>query len=145
MRLSTLFQFLGIQVSPAWRLGREMRRRSPRGGDQFYKKHYLRAKGFLLATLSTSILFIFFWIDTVRVLATTKNTSIVAALVCYTAVFGVVTQSSLKTRGTQRQLSENICSEDDLRSRIFGTFFVSCLPASPRIFQHLKNGIIAYF
>ena len=27
-------------------------------------------------------------------------------------------------RGSQRQFSENICSEDDLRSRIFGTFFV---------------------
>ena len=27
-------------------------------------------------------------------------------------------------RGTQRQFSENICSEDDLRSRIFGTFVV---------------------
>ena len=25
-------------------------------------------------------------------------------------------------RGTQRQFSENICSEDDLRFRIFGTF-----------------------
>ena len=40
----------------------------------------------------------------------------------------------------------NICSEDDLRSRIFGTFvvkFLACLP--PRIFEHLKNGIIAYF
>ena len=36
-----------------------------------------------------------------------------------------------KTRGTQRQVSENICSEDDLRSKIFGTFVVrflaSCL------------------
>ena len=35
------------------------------------------------------------------------------------------------TRGTQRQFSENICSEDDLRSRIFGTFvvkFLACLP-----------------
>ena len=34
-------------------------------------------------------------------------------------------------RGTQRQFSENICSEDDLRSRIFGTFvlnFFACLP-----------------
>ena len=34
-------------------------------------------------------------------------------------------------RGTQRQLLENICSEDDLRSRIFGTFvvkFLACLP-----------------
>ena len=34
-------------------------------------------------------------------------------------------------RGTQRQFSENICSEDDLRSRILGTFvvkFLACLP-----------------
>ena len=34
-------------------------------------------------------------------------------------------------RGTQRQSSENICSEDDLRSTIFGTFiivkFLACL------------------
>ena len=33
--------------------------------------------------------------------------------------------------GTQRQFSENICSEDDLRSRIFGTVVVkvfACLP-----------------
>ena len=49
-------------------------------------------------------------------------------------------------RGTQRQFLENICSEDDLRSRIFGTFVVnSCLPASPRIFELPNNGIIAYF
>ena len=27
-------------------------------------------------------------------------------------------------RGTQRQFLENICSEDDLSSRIFGTFVV---------------------
>ena len=76
---------------------------------------------------------------------------------------------------TQRQFSENICSEHDLRSRIFGTFVacqnirfpslfaagcvsretspaakseekrmfsqarISCLPASPRIFEHLKK------
>ena len=36
-----------------------------------------------------------------------------------------------RIRGTQRQFSENICSEDDLRSRIFGTFvvkFLACLP-----------------
>ena len=39
---------------------------------------------------------------------------------------------------------ENICSEDDLRTRIFGTL-VSCLPASPRIFEHLQNGIITHF
>ena len=34
-------------------------------------------------------------------------------------------------RGTQQQFSENICSEDDLRPRIFGTFvvkFLACLP-----------------
>ena len=34
-------------------------------------------------------------------------------------------------RGTLRQFLENICSEDDLRSRIFGTFvvkFLACLP-----------------
>ena len=34
-------------------------------------------------------------------------------------------------RGTQRQFSENICSEDDLRSRIFRIFvvkFLACLP-----------------
>ena len=41
---------------------------------------------------------------------------------------------------------ENICSEDDLRSRIFGTFVVkSCLHASPRIFEQIKNGILAHF
>ena len=42
---------------------------------------------------------------------------------------------------------KNICSEDDLRSRIFETFFckISCLSASPRIFEHVKNGMIAYF
>ena len=36
-------------------------------------------------------------------------------------------------RGTQRQFAENIFSEDDLRSRIFGTLnfvvkFLACLP-----------------
>ena len=34
-------------------------------------------------------------------------------------------------RGTQRQFSENIRSEDDLKSRIFETFvvkFLACLP-----------------
>ena len=32
-------------------------------------------------------------------------------------------------RGTQREFSENICSEDDLRSTIFGTFVVNFLLA----------------
>ena len=42
---------------------------------------------------------------------------------------------------------ENICSEGDLRCRIFGPFVVtvSCLPASPRIFEYLQNGIITHF
>ena len=39
---------------------------------------------------------------------------------------------------------KNICSEDDLRSRIFGTFVVKFL-ASPRIFEHMKNGKIDHF
>ena len=34
-------------------------------------------------------------------------------------------------RGTQRQFSENICSEDDLRSRILGTFVVKFLAYLP--------------
>ena len=34
-------------------------------------------------------------------------------------------------RGTQRQFSKNICSEDDLRSRIFGTFVVKFLAYLP--------------
>ena len=36
-----------------------------------------------------------------------------------------------KYRGIQRQFLKNICSEDDLRPRIFGTFvvkFLACLP-----------------
>ena len=40
-----------------------------------------------------------------------------------------------------------LCSEDDLTSRIFGTFvvkFLSCLPL-PGFFEPLKNGIIAHF
>ena len=41
---------------------------------------------------------------------------------------------------------KNICSEGYFRSRIFETFVLRFLAsASPRIFEHLKNGIIAYF
>ena len=49
--------------------------------------------------------------------------------------------------GTQRQFSENIYSEDDLRSRIFGTFFVNFLACLPLLgFSNIqKNGIIAHF
>ena len=46
-------------------------------------------------------------------------------------------------KGTQRQFFENICSEDDLRSRIFGTFVVEFLASL--IFEYLKDGIIAHF
>ena len=45
----------------------------------------------------------------------------------YINAFQVITEY----RGTQRQFWENICSEDDLRSRIFETFavkFLACLP-----------------
>ena len=70
-------------------------------------------------------------------------------------------------QGHPTSIFGNICSEDDLRSRIFGTFFVkfiACLPllgrrkllvarekkppvprVSPRIFEHLKIAIIAHF
>ena len=34
-------------------------------------------------------------------------------------------------RGTKRQFSENICPQDDLRSRIFGTFVVKFLACQP--------------
>ena len=46
------------------------------------------------------------------------------------SIFGRSRILFLFFRGTQRQFSENICSEDDLRSIIFGTFvgkFLACL------------------
>ena len=43
-------------------------------------------------------------------------------------------------RGTQRQFLENICSEDDLRSRIFGTFSVKSLACLPLVgFLNVKK------
>ena len=55
---------------------------------------------------------------------------------CWTGVYSAsaIIQIPIESdgiRGTQRQFSKNICSEDDLRSRIFGTFvvkFLACLP-----------------
>ena len=45
---------------------------------------------------------------------------------------GTECNQTLKSiKGNQRQFSENVRSEDDLRSRIFGTFvveFLACLP-----------------
>ena len=49
----------------------------------------------------------------------------------FVAVFVIAKTGGVLIRGTQRQFSENICLEDDLRSRIFGTFvvkFLACLP-----------------
>ena len=68
-------------------------------------------------------------------------------VVCRVRKYAKIVQMAPLSRGTQRQFSENIWSENDLRSRIFGTFFskISCLSASPRIFEHLKSGIIAHF
>ena len=46
-----------------------------------------------------------------------------------------------KIRGTQRQFSENICSEDDFRARISGTFvvkFLACLPPPPLGFSNIE-------
>ena len=39
----------------------------------------------------------------------------------------IISLSCNLIRGTQREFLENICSEDDLRSRIFGTFCVKFL------------------
>ena len=45
-----------------------------------------------------------------------------------------------KARGTQSQFSENICSEDDFRSRSFGTFVVKFLACLPLLgFSHTKK------
>ena len=67
----------------------------------------------------------------------------VAEFVCMVSIFCIVllqfviamtiilySETSIN-RATQRQFSENICSKDDLRSRIFGTFvvkYLACLP-----------------
>ena len=48
------------------------------------------------------------------------------------AIKGVVYRCHERlTRGTQRQFLENMCSKEDLRSRIFGTSivkFLACVP-----------------
>ena len=44
---------------------------------------------------------------------------------------GTLNKPAQNFRSTQRQFSENICLEDDLRSRLFGKFvvkFLACLP-----------------
>ena len=61
--------------------------------------------------------------------------------VCNYGFFTCCSIRSLLLRGTQREFLESICLEEELRSKIFGTFCckISCLPAYPRIFEHLKK------
>ena len=51
------------------------------------------------------------------------------------------------TRGTQRQFSENYLFGRRFEIQNFRNICckISCLPASPRIYEHLKKGIIAHF
>ena len=84
------------------------------GNEEFYTKQDLLAKGFLLPTLSTSILFVCFWIDLARVLATTGNTSAVAG---YTRV------SITKVQGPRFQRNYTIAR--DQKSDLHGTSFQS--------------------
>ena len=55
--------------------------------------------------------------------------------------------NSPRTQGTQRQFSENISSKHGFEIYNFRNIYCQsfCLPASPRIFEHLKNGIIGHF
>ena len=49
----------------------------------------------------------------------------------FVAVFVITKTGGVLIRGTQGQFSKNICSEDDLRFTIFGTFvvkFLACMP-----------------
>ena len=50
-------------------------------------------------------------------------------IVCFFFKIGLL----IEDRGTQSQFPENMCSEDDLRSRNFRNISckISCLPASP--------------
>ena len=50
------------------------------------------------------------------------------------------TSTKLLVRGTQSQFSDNICSEDDLRSSIFETFVVNVLACLPLLgFSNIKK------
>ena len=52
-------------------------------------------------------------------------------LLCFVNTSGSHRHLEAAFRGTQRQFSENICSEDDLRYRIFGIFVVKLLACLP--------------
>ena len=64
--------YSGIHVSPAWGLDREMRRRLILQETWFTRERFFTSYFIDVDTFC-------FWIDLVRVLATTKNTSLVAA------------------------------------------------------------------
>ena len=56
-------------------------------------------------------------------------------------------EKAKETGAPNDNFRKNICSEDDLRSRIFRTFvvkFLACLLLLG-FFEHLKNGIISHF
>ena len=59
----------------------------------------------------------------------------------------VMSEGLLLNRGTQRQFSKKYLFGRRFENQNFRNICckISCLPASPRIFEHLKNGIIAYF
>ena len=66
--------------------------------------------------------------------------SVVTLKVYHNAPYRPLSRCGHFVRGTQRQFLENICSEDDLRSRIFGTFVVKFLACMPLLgFSNLPN------
>ena len=70
----------------------------------------------------------------------TKYVIMIYALGSVHEKFGQPRPQGAFPRGTQRQFSENICSEDDLRFRIFGTFVVKSLASLPLLgFSNVKK------
>ena len=67
-----------------------------------------------------------------------RNPILLSSIQCGVRLIAVI--NNRNSGAPNDNFRKNICSEDDLRSRIFGTFVakISCLPASPRIFEHLK-------
>ena len=74
---------------------------------------------------------------------TTQPSQLLSSFLASTDVIFQTSRFGQTGARTQRQFLENSCSEDDMRSRIFRKFFckICSLPASPRIFEHLKNGM----
>ena len=61
------------------------------------------------------------------------QSSILLWLQVWSLFFFIIWWSLPNVRGTQRQFSENICAEDDLRSRIFGTFVLKFAAGLPLV------------